>query len=33
MDTVHSIDLWVKGLELICIVYAADDVRDHVEYL
>ncbi len=26
----HSLGDWVKGLELICFVYNADDMKNHV---
>lgn len=29
----HSIGDWVTKLELICAVYDADDMKNHVEYL
>lgn len=29
----HGIGDWVKGLALICAVYSAEDMRNHVEYL
>jgi predicted nuclease of predicted toxin-antitoxin system len=29
----HTIGDWVKGLETLCLVYSADDMIDHVEYL
>ncbi|MCA0455578.1 MAG: DUF5615 family PIN-like protein [Chloroflexi bacterium] len=29
----HSIGDWVKGLELICFVYNADDMKNRVEFL
>lgn len=29
----HSLGDWVKGLELICFVYNADDMKNHVEFL
>lgn len=29
----HGIGDWVKALELIALVYEADDMRNHVEYL
>jgi predicted nuclease of predicted toxin-antitoxin system len=29
----HTIGDWVTKLELICTVYNADDLKDHVEYL
>lgn len=29
----HDIGDWVKGLELICAVYSAQDMINHVEYL
>lgn len=29
----HSIGDWVKGLELICGVYNAADMENHIEYL
>lgn len=30
---VHGISDWVKGLELICAVYSAEEMHNHVEYL
>ena len=29
----HSIGDWVKGLELICFVYDANDMKNHIEFL
>lgn len=29
----HSVGDWVSKLELICAVYTADDMKNHVEYL
>jgi uncharacterized protein with PIN domain len=29
----HTIGDWVKALELICFVYTAEDLQNHVEYL
>ena len=29
----HSLGDWVKGLELICFVYDAEDMKNHVEFL
>lgn len=29
----HSIGDWVRGLELICFVYNAEDMQNHVEFL
>ena len=29
----HTIGDWVKSLELICLVYSAEDMNNHVEYL
>ena len=29
----HSIGDWVKGLELLCFVYTAADMHNHIEYL
>ena len=29
----HTIGDWVKSLELICFVYTATDMQNHVEYL
>lgn len=29
----NTIGDWVKALELICFVYSADDMKNHVEYL
>ena len=29
----HSIGDWVKKLELLCLVYTPDDMKNHVEYL
>jgi hypothetical protein len=29
----NTIGDWVKALELICFVYTADDIKNHVEYL
>ena len=29
----HSIGDWVKGLELLCFVYEADEMKNHVEFL
>jgi hypothetical protein len=29
----HGIGDWVKGLELICGVYSAEDIKNHIEYL
>ena len=29
----HTIGDWVKGLELICSVYDADEMQNHVEYI
>lgn len=29
----HSLGDWVKGLELICFVYNAEDMKNHVEFL
>ena len=29
----HGVGEWVKGLVLICAVYSADDMLNHVEYL
>lgn len=29
----HAIGDWVKGLELICFVYNADEMKNHVEFL
>jgi hypothetical protein len=28
-----TIGHWVKGLEIICFVYTAADMQDHIEYL
>jgi len=28
----HSVGTWVKALELICFIYTADDMVNHVEY-
>ena len=33
IQTDHGIGDWVKALELICLVYTADDMKNHVEYL
>lgn len=32
-QVVHTIGDWVRGLELICAVYTAEDMRNHIEYL
>ena len=29
----NTIGDWIKALELICFVYTADDMKNHVEYL
>lgn len=29
----NTIGDWVKALELVCFVYTAEDMRNHVEYL
>lgn len=29
----HSIGDWVNALEMLCFVYSADDMKNHVEYL
>ena len=29
----HEIGGWVKSLEIICMVYAADDMQNHIEYI
>lgn len=29
----HTVGDWVRALELICFVYTAEDMRNHVEYL
>lgn len=29
----HTIGDWIRGLELICKVYTAEDMKNHVEYL
>lgn len=29
----HSLGDWVKGLELICFVFGAEDMRNRVEFL
>jgi hypothetical protein len=30
---VHTVGDWVKALELICFVYTAEEMQNHVEYL
>ena len=32
-QSTHSIGDWVKGLELVCSVYTAEDMQNVVEYL
>ncbi len=29
----HSLGDWVKGLELICFIYNAEEMKNHVEFL